>query len=170
MAGRKALPAAALKSAAGHRTKAEIETREKAEKALLTGKRLVESADVKKDKVAHAEYKRVSELLAVIEKDDALYSGVVNRYCLLSSEAAYYKAQIDELKEQAAAAKDKLGLMRQITTIDSTLAAKRRDMLAIEREMCLTLAAALRAIPKQPQQEDDALKDILSKIAEEDAD
>ena len=167
MAGRKALPAAALKSAAGHRTRAEIETRAAAEKALLTGKRLVESADVKRDKVAHAEYKRVSELLAVIEKDDALYSGVVNRYCLLASEAAYYKAQIDDLKTQAEATKDKLGLMRQITTIDSTLAAKRRDMLAIEREMCLTLAAALRAIPKQPEKEDDALKDILKQISEE---
>ena len=170
MAGRKALPAAALKQAAGHRTKAEIETRAAAEKALLTGRRLTEAPEVKKDKVAHAEYKRVSELLAVIEKDDALYSGVVNRYCLLASEAAYYKAQIDDLKTQAEATKDKLGLMRQITTIDSTLAAKRRDMLAIEREMCLTLAAALRAIPKQPEKEDDALKDILSKIAEEDAD
>ena len=170
MAGRKALPAAALKQAAGHRTKAEIETRAAAEKALLTGRRLTEAPEVKKDKVAHAEYKRVSELLAVIEKDDALYSGVVNRYCLLASEAAYYKAQIDDLKAQAATSKDKLGLMRQITTIDSTLAAKRRDMLAIEREMCLTLAAALRAIPKQPEKEDDALKDILSKIAEEDAD
>ena len=143
MAGRKALPAAALKSAAGHRTKAEIETRAAAEKALLTGKRLVESADVKRDKVAHAEYKRISELLAVIEKDDALYSGVVNRYCLLASEAAYYKQQIDELKEQAATSKDKIGYMRQITTIDSTLAAKRRDMLAIEREKLRLLIMVL---------------------------
>lgn len=164
MAGRPALPAAALKSAAGHRTNAEIETRAAAEKSLLTGHRLSESSEVKKDKIAHTEYRRVSKLLRVIGKDDALYSAVINRYCLMASEAAYYKARIDELK---ASVEDNARTVKQICALDSVLASKRRDMLAIEREMCLTVAAALRAIPKQPEKETDVLAEALKAFVDE---
>ena len=69
-----------------HRTKAELEARAKAEKALLSGEKLKERDSVKADENAHAEFKRVSRLLAAIDKADALYTAIVNRYCELYSE------------------------------------------------------------------------------------
>ena len=47
----------------GHRTKAEIEAREKNEAALSTGQPLKERSEVKSDKIAHKEFKRLQNLL-----------------------------------------------------------------------------------------------------------
>ena len=63
-----------------HRTKAELEHREKAENALLTGESMVEKPEVKADDAAHAVFLRARYLLRKIGKSDALYENIINRY------------------------------------------------------------------------------------------
>ena len=68
-----------------HRTKREIASRERAEKALLTGKMMLETAEVRNDKVAHLEFLRLKPLLKAIDKFDEIYGAPVRRYCLNKS-------------------------------------------------------------------------------------
>ena len=56
------------------------------------------------------------------------------------------------------------GYLRQLNNIDLMIQQKRKMLGDIEKENCMTVAAALRAIPKQPdgKAEDDILRQILS--------
>ena len=161
--GRPTKPLALVK---GHRTKAEKKVRETAEKKLLTGVALKEWPDVKKDPVAHKEYKRIKKVLKAIDKDDALHEGVINRYCLLHSECKKY----DDLKEQCNADLQDLWEARQkgelefidyldkkeklqsrYLALDKKIMEKRKMMLDIEKENIMTIQSALRSIPKKPE-------------------
>ena len=85
-------PASVLKyEKKSHRTKAEMRQREKAEEDLLTGKKLKESQEVKNNELAHREFLRIRKLLAEIGKNDDLYSGVINRYCMISAECREFE-------------------------------------------------------------------------------
>ena len=74
-----------------HRTKKELREREKAEAALLTGKTLKETEEVKNNKIAHKEFLRIRKLLQSIEKNDDLYGSTINRYCLLLAECTEFE-------------------------------------------------------------------------------
>lgn len=163
-----------------HRTKAELERREKAEKAQLTGKRMKEAADVKADATAHAVWKRVSALLAVIGKDDALYEQGINRYCRLASEVEANQRELVRLEKMAQALDDwdatgeidkdeylrrMAQLLDQKAVNQSLLMRKRKMMMDIEKENVMTVASSLRAIPKTP--EDDAADDPMSRMLAE---
>lgn len=168
-----------------HRTKAELEARAKAEKALLSGEKLKERASVKADENAHAEFKRVSRLLAAIDKADALYTAIVNRYCELYSEtltlteaALTSRRIIDKLSEKVELLADdedadpdtllsiSAALSKALSSLnsaDSKIMTKRKMMLDIEKECCMTVSAALRTIPKEPDTTDaDALVRALN--------
>ena len=168
-----------------HRTKAELEARAKAEKALLSGERLKERGAVKADENAHAEFKRVSRLLAAIGKADALYTAIVNRYCELFSETVMLSKvvtackkvidkvseQVDRLEEEGETNPDTLlaissalaKALSSLNSADSKIMTKRKMMLDIEKECCMTVSAALRTIPKEADKpEDDALIKALS--------
>lgn len=153
-----------------HRTRAELEQREKGEKALLTGMKMREAADVKADPYAHAVWKRTYALLKAIGKNDALYEQVINRYCRLSAEEHNSQrelARIARMTEQletefadgSIKADDYFGkmikLMEQAAGVKAMLMRQRRMLMEIEKENIMTIAAALRAVPKTPQQEDD---------------
>ena len=69
-----------------HRTKAELEQRKRGEESLLTGIKIKENPEVRKNEEAHKEYRRVKKLLEAIEKEDELYGAVINRYCLITAE------------------------------------------------------------------------------------
>jgi len=148
-----------------HRTKAELETRSKAEKALLTGAVMKEWPDVRSNPVAHKEFTRLRKLLKVIEKDDALHEGIINRYCLLLAESKEFdlmKARLlEDMSELAQAHSEgrydfleymdrKIKLQDQLMACDRKIMDKRKMMLQIEKENLLTIASALRAIPKKP--------------------
>lgn len=163
-----------------HRTKAELERREKTEKAQLTGKRMKEAADVKADAAAHAVWKRVSALLAVIGKDDALYEQGINRYCRLASEVEANQRELARLEKMAQALDDwdatgeidkdeylrrMAQLLDQKAVNQSLLMRKRKMMMDIEKENVMTVASSLRAIPKAP--EDDAADDPMSRMLAE---
>ena len=163
-----------------HRTKAELETREKAEKALLTGISLKEWPGVKADPVAHKEFQRLKKLLKAIDKDDDLHEGVINRYCQLHSECQSFeilkrncKAELQELHEAKAQGEidfmtyldRKESIHSRFLALDKKIMEKRKMMLSIEKENIMTIASALRAIPKKPKEEadDDPMAALLRK-------
>lgn len=164
----------------GHRTKAEIEARERNEAALSTGEPLKERNEVKANKVAHKEFRRIQSLLQKINKNDALLEAVINRYCLLYSD--YLTAEndwkatlgdIESLRErwikeqnheeaQTLSAEtyfDQLLKLQQASEKSyKKLKDIRTELFAIEKENCMTVSAQLRSIPKSPDkvtEEDD---------------
>lgn len=164
--GRPTKPLALVK---GHRTKAEKEVRQKAEKNLLTGISLKEWPEVKADPVAHKEFQRIKKVLKAIEKDDALHEGVINRYCVLHSECKSFevlKEQCNyELKElYAAQGRGDIDFMSYLDrkeqihgrflSLDKKIMDKRKMMLSIEKENIMTIQSALRSIPKKEQPKD----------------
>ena len=170
----------AVSDAAGHRTKAEITARAQAEQDMLSGKRAFERDTVKNDPVAHAEYRRVTALMKAIGKDDALYSAIVNRYCELFAEVQRYQEEIirrrglmDRLQRQfdgsdpdsediIAFAKAYDSMAGKVDKMDGIIMQKRKMMLDIEKENGMTVAAALRAVPKNnAKKEENPLAAIL---------
>lgn len=146
-----------------HRTKKELKLREEGEKALLTGVALKERPEVKAHPIAHKEFLRVNKLLKNIEKNDAIYEGIINRYCLLVAECHDFEVKrnliyndLDELQkayqnkelEATEYFKLKTDLQKQIISIDKQIQTKRKMLLDIEKENVMTIAAALRSIPK----------------------
>lgn len=177
--GRPSKPVAVIQAEGkSHRTKAELEEREKAEKSLLTGKPIAERPEVRNNKAAHKEFLRVRKELQKIKKDDALYTAVINRYCLLYAECQEYEALRDRVmkliettqenfeKAKYPSAKAKSDatikfvgaidkLVRQIAAYDSVLMSKRKMMFDIEKENIMTVSSAMRAIPKTPAEKDE---------------
>ena len=163
-----------------HRTKAELKMREEGEKSLSTEIELKERKEVKQNKVAHKEFKRIEKLLKNINKNDAIYEAVINRYCLLQAECfdleerreEFYKLIFD-LKAEMTSVTDKMDYDKDIATykleyskaiskmmssmlsIDKQIASKRKMLLDIEKENVMTIASALRSIPKKEDKESD---------------
>lgn len=169
-----------------HRTKAELKMREEGEKSLSTDMKLKERDEVKQNKVAHKEFKRIQKLLKNIDKNDAIYEAVINRYCLLQAECSdleerreeFYKL-VFELKEEMKVVTDDMESIEDITTykleyaksiakimssmnaIDKQIQTKRKMLLDIEKENVMTIASALRCIPKK---EDKEANNLLLKV------
>ena len=157
-----------ISQAKGHRTKAEKKIREDGEKSIVSGKALIEFDEVKNSEVAHKEFKRIKKLLKTIDKDDAIFSAVVNRYCKIREE-------ITELEGFRAKATENMSelerreqeneiefetyleradyLSKTIAAYDRQIATKRKMCFDIEREMCMTVASGIRNIPKKPDDE-----------------
>ena len=78
MGGRPSKPVAVIRAEGkSHRTKAELNAREKGEAAFATGIPIKEKEETKKNVVAHKEFLRVTKLLNKIEKCDALYENII---------------------------------------------------------------------------------------------
>ncbi len=163
-----------------HRTKREMAVRERGEAALLTGRRIKESPEVRANEDAHAEYKRVIRLMESIEKNDALYEAVINRYCMQRAEEQEllnlknsYIRQMHAMTENLETYiqngdvdavdlyKLQSEMQKNILKIDGQLATKRRDLLALEKENCMTITAALRTVPKGTEKQTSPLLDAL---------
>ncbi|QUH21088.1 hypothetical protein [Alkaliphilus sp. B6464] len=163
-----------------HRTKAELKQREEAEKALATGVALRERPEVKENPVAHKEFLRINKLLKNIEKNDAIYEPIINRYCLLQAECkdfeekreSFYrdiqeltedKNNLIEIEEMSLSAYYKLkhNLQNTIINLDKQVQAKRKMLLDIEKENIMTIAAALRSIPKKVDNKQNPLLEAL---------
>lgn len=180
-------PFSVLKSEGkSHRTKKELKLREQGEKALSTGNALKERKEVKKNKIAHKEFKRINELLSYIEKNDAIYEAVINRYCLIYAECIQFEDEknrlyelVDKLENQFEESKKYLevedlaketrkfaksisDLISSIVDLDKQLQPKRKMLLDIEKENIMTIASALRVIPKKA--DTDSAKETLLKV------
>ena len=168
-----------------HRTKSEMKMREEGEKKLLTGQKLREHQDVKENEVAHKEFLRIKKLLEKIDKNDALYETVINRYCMMLAECSYFEQKREELykltfdlKEEYKIATENMnederaGLLIEFTrqiaklqttmiNIDKQIQSKRKMLLDIEKENIMTIAASLRSVPRQETKEENPLIELL---------
>lgn len=168
-----------------HRTKAELKKRQEGEQSLSTDIELKERKEVKQNKVAHEEFKRVQKILKNIDKNDAIYEAVINRYCSLQAECfdleerreecynlisklrEEEKELIEELKDREDIdalidykleyAKSLAKMMATMLSIDKQVQAKRKMLLDIEKENVMTIASALRCIPKKEDKDADNL-------------
>lgn len=136
------------KEGKSHRTKAEIDSRKKAEAAALTGLKLHEAEEVKADPVAHKEFRRIIKILTAVGKNDALYEAVINEYCLIKSDIERYTRLRSELEEADIDSKAKFEL---IITYDNRIDKYKKRRFDIEKENGMTIASSLRAIPKKPE-------------------
>lgn len=162
-----------------HRTKAELKQREQGEKALVTGTKLKERPEVKANPVAHKEFQRLNKLLKGIEKNDAIYEPVINRFCMLQAECydfekkreSFYR-DIEELTKDRETFvnnddlnsyyKLKNNMQSQIIALDKQVQAKRKMLLDIEKENIMTIASALRSIPKKVEKSENPLMKALN--------
>ena len=182
-----AKPFSVLKSEGkSHRTKKELKLREQGEKALSTGAALKARSEVKKNKIANKEFKRINELLKKIEKNDAIYEAVINRYCLIYAETIEFEdkkkklyelveklesqfedsveyLEAEELAKETRKFAGAIGnVLASIVDLDKQLQPKRKMLLDIEKENIMTIASALRVIPKKP--ENDSAKETILKV------
>jgi hypothetical protein len=150
-----------------HLTKKEIELREGAEKKLLSGYEFEEWDSVKDNIYAHKEFIRLKKLFKKIDKDDALHESSINRFCLLHAECIdlMEKIQANNIAstwlENEKCDMDvktyidsKFKLTEEYMKLDRQLMQKRKAMLDLERENIMTIAAALRTIPKKVEAEE----------------
>ena len=160
-----------------HRTKAELQLRQQGEESLTSKIKMKEKKEVKSNKIAHKEFKRVEELLENIEKNDALYENVINRYAMLLAECSEFeekrerfykdmdKLDLEYLEDDEFTMKEYTKLLcdmqKNIINIDKQIQAKRKMMLDIEKENVMTIASALRSIPKKVEEEDNPLLRVL---------
>ena len=158
-----------------HRTKKELRQRKQAEENLLTGKKLKEKAEVKNNEIAHREFLRLKKLLKEIGKDDDLYSGAINRYCLIFAECAEFEEQREKIFRRQQELEEKAGeiefieyitlqndLSKMAISYDRQIQTKRKMLFDIEKENVMTIAAALRSIPKKPETKKNALREALN--------
>lgn len=187
--GRPSKPISVLKDEKkSHRTKEEMKEREASEQELLTGITLKEDNRVKKNKVAHNEYKRVRNLFKTIGKNDNIYGAVINRYCLIVSECRELEERRDMANEMVdsvrksfgefleasgMSAEDKADKLLELAdkmvklsslylAYDKQVMSKRKMLFDIEKENIMTVAGALRSIPKSPKKKTSALAAALS--------
>ena len=159
------------------RTKKEIAIREKAEKALLTGKMMIETAEVKNDRVAHLEFLRLKPLLKAIDKFDEIYGAPVRRYCLNKSKLTEIDDDIEKVKEEMETlrvskddfAKNMSEYFRLTCKLEEIIVKKegvaqkiRAEMIDFEKQNCMTIRSALSAIPKKPDTKANSLKEALN--------
>lgn len=179
--GRPPKPFSVIKSEGrSHRTKAELEQRRKGEEALMTGVPLREHPEVKSCERAHTEFKKINNLLKKIGKNDALFEGVINRYCILVSECGEFKEKrerfydrmkkLEAMEHQLIADEEMTysefyktlgGFQSQIVSIDKQIQVKRRMLMDIEKENLMTIQSGLRSIPKKEDKGGDPLKAAL---------
>lgn len=166
--------AAAVLAAEGksHRTKAEMQRRRDGEKAALSGLPMREEKAVAADPVAHAEFQRVRKLLKAVGKNDAMYEAVINDYCMTKADIVRYTEMRDAVQRDAdgldgadvaPAERIKLrdSLYKSILGFDRQIHALQKRRFDIEKESGFTVAAALRAIPKKPEQQKNPLLEAL---------
>lgn len=168
-----------------HRTKKEIKQREQGEKELSSGTTLKERPEVKNNPIAHKEFLRLDKLLKGIEKNDAIYEVIINRYCLMIAECNDLQEKREHCHEvvlklddkfeeeiEKAPEEEKAKLIRSysksyneslkyLLSCDSMIQSKRKMLLDIEKENIMTIAAALRSIPKKTENKTNALLEAL---------
>ena len=174
MGGRPSKPVAVIMAEGkSHRTKAELEARKKGEAAFATGVALQEKAETANNLVAHREFLRVTELLTNIGKCDALYENIINRYCLIYAECRDFEEKRERFSLDLEEMMDKLDnstteyyrlksdMQKNIINLDKQVQSKRKMLMDIEKESIMTLAAAMRSVPKTPENDANPLLAVL---------
>ena len=143
----------------GHRTKAEMDYRERGEKAMKTGREFKVSPLVKKDKIAHSEFLRLKRLFSKMETElvDALDQQIINRYCLEVSNTYTLQEMLLQLSsdlENAESMEDRMELYSQIRSTNTAMTKNKELLLKYEDRLFLNPASRIKAIPKTPPKEE----------------
>ena len=136
-----------------HRTKKEIEHREKMEQAVYTGQLFKESAEVRADPVAHKEFTRLKRLYSHIQFVDGLDESVINRYCLELSNLKGMddrRERLDKMADEAKEDKDRLRAFEMLSRLDAAESRCKDLLLKYEDRLFLNPTSRLKAIPKKP--------------------
>ena len=173
-----ARPAKSVKTTIGHRTKAELEQRKKAEMAMKSANPLQEWKKKGPPRSKSWYFSKVKKLFAEVDEDSDMYSAVINRYCELMTECGRLERETSktlERMEELEKRKDEMEfadwlnahieLTKAADRMYKTLDRKRGMLLAIEKENMMTVMAKLRAVPKKPQEdsaEEDAMEALLA--------
>ena len=178
-----------LANGKSHRTKAEIEQRQKAEASLATGEAMKMRKEVKDNEIAKKEFKRVDKLLSSIGKNDALVEGSVNRYAELTSECLEFVnkrenfsrgiRELEDFYENECNTKEEKDrilnsveyfqlltkMEASLINIDKQIMSKRKMLLDLEKENLMTIASQLRSIPKNVndnENDEDGMESLLN--------
>ena len=155
--------------------------RKQAEQSLLTGEEIKEKPEVKQNKIAHKEFLRIKKLLKNIEKNDDLYGVVINRYCLLYAECFEFEKKREKMFEQLCDLQEKEDVLieheemtqkefygiensmqKNLIALDRQVQSKRKMLLEIEKENIMTIASALRSVPKKTEKKKNPLMEALN--------
>lgn len=155
--------------------------RKQAEQSLLTGEEIREKPEVKQNKIAHKEFLRIKKLLKNIEKNDDLYGVVINRYCLLYAECVEFEKKREKMFEQLCDLQEKEdelieheemtqkefygienSMQKNLIALDRQVQSKRKMLLEIEKENIMTIASALRSVPKKVEKKKNPLMEALN--------
>ncbi|AOY76675.1 P27 family phage terminase small subunit [Clostridium formicaceticum] len=154
MAGRLSKPVQLLKvEGKSHRTKEELEHREKMEKSLYTGTTFKESPVVKEDPIAHKEFLRLKKLYKSIQYVDGLDEQVINRYCMMISQEKAMQKFIEKMNEDIDKCEDfsdRLDLYKTISGATAKLVQIRNMLIKLEDRLFLNPTARMKSIPKTP--------------------
>jgi phage terminase small subunit len=157
MAGRPSKPVQLLKlEGKSHRTKAELEHRDKAEKSLYTGTTFKESPVVKADPIAHREFMRLKKLYKTIQYVDGLDEQIINRYCMLISQEQALAKMTERMRQdiyEVENVEDRLRIYESIAGVTDKVMKTRDMLLKLEDRMFLNPTARIKSIPKQPVEE-----------------
>lgn len=164
-----------------HRTKKEIEIREKGEKSMLTNRPMQARIQTRKNDIAYNEFLRIEALYDSIGKNDAMYESSVNLYCIIYAECIELEHQKNHAAEELfELERDKEKLLEEggiylaeyyqlkeklkdnILKYDRNLMVKRKMLFDMDKEGGMTLASALRIIPKQADKEENPLIEALT--------
>jgi hypothetical protein len=142
---------------------------------------LKERSEVKNNPIANKEFKRLNTLLGSIGKNDAIYETIINRYCIMIAECTDFETKREKIYETSIGLENKLNelgdeaniddlrsISRSISecygtmvALDKQIQSKRKMLLDIEKENIMTIAAALRSIPKKTNSKTNALLEAL---------
>ena len=155
--------------------------RKQADQSLLTGEEIKEKPEVKQNKIAHKEFLRIKKLLKNIEKNDDLYGVVINRYCLLYAECFEFEKKREKMFEQLCDLQEKEdelieheemtqkefygienSMQKNLIALDRQVQSKRKMLLEIEKENIMTIASALRSVPKKTEKKKNPLMEALN--------
>ena len=150
-------PFSVLKSEGkSHRTKAELKVREQGEKALQTSQKIKPKKEVKKNKIAYKEFKRIVSLLDNIDKSDALYENVINRYAMLYAECYEFEEkrerfynELNKLDEDYALDPDGMTIKEYYDTVSNI----QKNILDLDKQ--------LQNIPKSVEPAENPLLKVL---------
>ena len=137
---------------------------------------MVETAEVKNDRVAHLEFLRLKPLLKAISKFDEIYGAPVRRYCLNKSKLIEIDCDIEKIKNEIEDLRDHekdfeknkpeyyrliLKMEEIITRKESIAKGIRAEMIDFEKQNCMTIRSALSAVPMKPETKMNSLKEAL---------
>lgn len=156
MAGRPSKPTQLIKlEGKSHRTKKELEHREKAEKSLYTGTTFKESPAVKADPVAHREFLRLKKLYKQIQFVDGLDEQIINRYCMLISQEQALAKMMERMRldvDELESVEERLELYGYIAGVTDKTMKTREMLLKIEDRLFLNPTGRIKSIPKKPEE------------------